>query len=69
MRKLTVLLMLLVVVSLAGDANITLGLNADAETSNTGYVAPLPDKSVLFDHSYDGTLYGGLDVCPPPHVG
>ncbi len=56
MRKLTVLLMLLVVVSLAGDSTGDIALD-DFSFSSTGYVAPIPlSKAVLFDQAYDGTI-------------
>ncbi len=61
MRKLTVLLMLLVAVSFASDVISALDLDADAETTDTGYIAPIPmSKSVLWEYPYAGTVDNGV---------
>jgi len=65
MRKLTILLMLLVAVSLANDAISALADGTSAETTSTGYVAPIPmSKAVLFDQAYDGTIDNGYGYRP-----
>ncbi len=54
MRKLTILLMLLVAVSFAGNTSSAISPEDNTETTSTGYVAPLGSKAILFDQAYDG---------------
>jgi hypothetical protein len=68
MRKLTVLLMLLVAVSFAGEAISDLILD-DFSAASSGYLAPIPlSKAVLFDQAYDGTINGARDYSDSIHL-